>query len=401
MEVTTLTILLSELTGAASDSLILGASYPLSLGFGDLFNTEGNRFARNTIIVTDDNDLDPILQAQKTYVPSGGQNTFTQSMGTVAAKQDGEAVIFVNNTTDSYKSVNNGELFVQNPALPASCTANGRDSAAYSPTTSTLLVRVAGFSTARVMRSTDGVNFSIVSIGIGVTVTSVFCSAGGTWYCSTDTGVFTSTDDGLTWNASPQAIPNIVSFTEAFGNRVIAARSDQIWYTDNSGASWTQATIPSTSPMEAVDFIGNNTLIVVSSQTGNNRISTDNGVNWTAYNLLNSFGDNSGISRSIWSDNSGRAIFGVRDANYDGTKDRTVIVETKDFGATLSQTGSVNMGSGSLGFAQGASMRLFLSSNTYDASDFPITYTYLDQGYQGGVGDSTTDNWVTLIKKNV
>lgn len=388
--------------GAVSDSLILGASYPLSLGFGDLFDTEGSRFARNTIIVTDDNDLDPILQAQKTYVPSGGALTFLQSMGTVVAKSDGEVVIFVSGSTTSYKSVNNGEAFTQNSAMPASCNADKRDSAAYSPTTGTLIVTEATFASTNVLRSLDGLTFASVNVSAGGLPGSVFCDANGTWYCGGSADIYTSVNDGVSWTPSGQSIINVFTFTEANNGRIIASKpGNEIWYSDNSGASWTQATAPSTGLVEAVSYLGNDTLIAVGSSAGSNKISTDNGANWSVYNALNAFGDGSGISKSIWSDGSGRAIIGVRDSNYDGTKDRIVILETKDSGSTLSQTSSVDAGSVFSGFAQGQNMRLFGSSTSYNAADFPVTYSYFDQGYRGGVGDSTTDNWATLIKKNV
>lgn len=410
MEVNTLTILLSALVGGGgSGGLLLGNSYPLSAGYGSLFTLDGNQFARNNIVVTDNNLLDPILQAQKSYAPSGGQNTFSQALGTVVASTvnnpNGTVLVFTYNDTTTFRSVDNGENYTS-LVLPSASYAGARDSAAVSPVTGTLIVN--SILAGRVQRSTDdGQSFTNIITGASLGFESVFCASDGIWYAgNSNKNIYKSIDDGLNWTvASPAFSAQGTTLCEAAGNRVVIGFGNgDILYTDNQGDTWTQATGTLSGVLQAISYIGNDgvndVVIAVSPGANGNGISYDNGATWQAYPEFNQYGNGGGQCKNLWSDGNGALIAGMFDQDYDGTKDRAVLVTSKDFGVTTSIIGYVETES-LIGLSQGANGRLFASGTTYDAANSPDPYVYLDQGYKGGTGDPNLDTWATCIKKGV
>ena len=397
--------------------LILGNSYPISSALGaGTFEIEGNRFARNSTVVTDLNLLDPILQAHTNYLPSGGQNSFNQNLGMVTAStiknNKGTVIVSPSGSTSYFRSIDNGETFSKlSVSGGAGFTSFYKDAINVSPTTGTFVAgQMNSSNNTVIVRSVDdGITFQFVTLERGTNSLrslSVFCDSTGVWYCSVDARrLYVSQDDGVSWTYKRTIGGNVHSFCEGANGRVFAACDNgQVWYTENKGNSWTQAAGTLSSLLTAISYIGNNNgshILIANSNTSNAAIiSFNNGTSFQPYTQLKPYGDHQGAGYGIWSDGNGVVVFSVHDQNYSGDKDRQLILVSTDFGQTVRQTGSVKM-SACHGFKEGANARLFASAVGYHATQHPEPFVYLDKGFQCGVGDVTTDGWATLIKKRV
>lgn len=135
---------------------------------------------------------------------------------------------------------------------------------------------------SEVVRSTDGVNWTLVSAGFaGATSIDRRQIVAGAPNCFITISGRRSTDDGLTWG--DVAMPASVSSITAKGNTFVATTGTATYYTStNNGTTWTQRTAPAS--FEGL-FDGNYWLIPTgsaSSPTGAYLHSSSDGINWTS-----------------------------------------------------------------------------------------------------------------------
>src|ERR1043165_7227828 len=88
---------------------------------------------------------------------------------------------------------------------------------------------------------------------------------GNTYYVATFTGVYRSTDEGLTWASSNIGMSNCnISTVITKGETIFAASSNKIYSSTNLGAKWSElpAGIPINRTVTAIVASGNNILAV-------------------------------------------------------------------------------------------------------------------------------------------
>lgn len=389
--------------GAGNESVLIGETINLSTPLDGVFVWEDSTWARNNQIVTDTNDLDPSLQPLRQYIPSGGQDTFAFGLGTTAAIPSQNVVaIFRNGTAFLRRSADNGDSYASVTASGVTFVANRRDCANVSPTTNTGICCTSNAG-GRIARTTDSfVSFTLIAPGPAVTPTSVFCDSNGDWYLGFNGGQIyrsVAASDGVSWSSVTTLSGAVTSITQGASGRLVAGTTTgDVSYSDN-GTTWTSAT-STAGDVRAISFVGTNAgsdiLIAVSGTVGGNKISTDNGENWTQFNGFSDIGD--GVSYLCWSNGLGRLVIVVSDNNYDGTKDRVIILNSNNFASTLVQSGTLETSNAS-GLSVGSNIRLFLSSSNYDASDQSEPYSSLDFGFKPRGEDSNTLQ-ATLIKRS-
>ncbi len=140
-----------------------------------------------------------------------------------------------------YRSTNNGATFTAVSGLPS---LSAFDIEANS---SGHLFLATHFSSNRLYRSTDnGATWQLAHTGLTSDVNDIFIDATNTLYAATDTGVFTSTNNGTNWvslNAPGPAVayPSIVVVPgviyASFNGGISSAG---VYVSTNGGATWTQ-----------------------------------------------------------------------------------------------------------------------------------------------------------------
>lgn len=150
---------------------------------------------------------------------------------------------------------------------------------------------IAGQSTSanQLWRSTDGINWSVVaspggpynsapSVAFGNSIAVVI------WSGSRD--VLTSTDGGVSWTRTTDALPSTGYTGIAYGaKRFVAVKSGstEIAYSAN-GVSWTTDAIASSRNWGSITY-GNNRFVAISTNSAHAAYSLDRGLNWTEVSL--------------------------------------------------------------------------------------------------------------------
>lgn len=393
---------------------LLGQIINITTAAGDeVFDWEGDRWVRSDTIVVDDNDLAPELQGLKTYTPAGGQNTFNETLGATLAttvnNSSGTVIIRKYNSLSGFRSTDNGETFSSN-SVPQQCLSDIRDCMSVSPVTGTIITNALQGSNQETIinRSTnDGLTYSEINIVTNDkrNTAVVFCDSTGKWHVIADQGVYYhSTTDGVSWTLQTALPSRCYTMCETpSGRLVVGGENGAVYYSDDGGTVYATATGTLAGDLRAMSYIGDNggseTLIAVSNIAAQSVVSYDEGATWQQYTPVLAFGSDQGSSYCIWSDGTGKVVIGVIDTNYDGSKDRTVVCQSNDFGATLTQASVVEMNT-ALGLAEGADERLFMSSRNYSATDHPEPYVYLGEGFSSG-GDPNNLLEACLIKEGV
>lgn len=101
-------------------------------------------------------------------------------------------------------------------------------------------------------------------------------------------GIRTSTDGGLTWNTI-SGPPLVSSFAKMYrllidpsnSNKLIAATSEGVFYSTNSGSTWTQSTGTSNNTVYDIEFKPGNTSVIYAAEYGHICKSTNGGVSFT------------------------------------------------------------------------------------------------------------------------
>jgi photosystem II stability/assembly factor-like uncharacterized protein len=187
-----------------------------------------------------------------------------------------------------YKSTDNGLNWTSvnmpsNYSNPISLFSNGTD--LYSGSAQAFLP---GTSFGGVFRSTDdGTSWVSASPGLSHLGISSLAQVGNNLFAGTSGGsVFQSTDDGANWRSASVGLtdPNINSLSP-IGTNLFAGTSTGLFLTTNSGLSWNQTTngIPASSYVYGVIATGGNLLASVGANPGLGGvyISTDNGSTWS------------------------------------------------------------------------------------------------------------------------
>jgi len=265
-----------------------------------------------------------------------------------------------------------------------------------------------------VFRSTDNGD-SWTSANVGLTDSSVitFYGFGQLIFASTRTGIYRSTNNGLTWGLLNNS-PTYVADLYYDGNYLIAAHNDQINYSTDYGATWpiTKYLKISTNyintDIKGITKNGSDLIVVTDSRAGIYK-STNNGDNWFPSNYylnantINCFGivsstlfcgTNNGLFKTadngiFWSssipDSNGPEIFAFLNAGSNlflGT--HRGVYKSTDNGITWNATSFTNwtnalLFSGSYIFA-GTYQGIFRSSNyglTWDSVNTGLKYLHV------------------------
>lgn len=129
----------------------------------------------------------------------------------------------------------------------------------------------------------NGTTWAIGHSGMGSNATvNHLVRQGSTLYASTNTGMFSSADNGLNWTAVPGANFAIRGLA-VNGSRLIASTTFGMRFSDNGGATWTNATGGPANPARAEMAVQDGIIYVHGATTGCFR-SIDNGASWSAWN---------------------------------------------------------------------------------------------------------------------
>jgi photosystem II stability/assembly factor-like uncharacterized protein len=147
-----------------------------------------------------------------------------------------------------------------------------------------------------VFRSTDdGTTWQDRSPGLSHLNISSLVQVGNNLFAGTSGGnVFTSTDDGINWRSASVGLtdPNINSLSP-IGTNLFAGTNTGLFLTTNSGLSWNQITngLPPNHSATGVVSSGSNLLAGVSGFPGTSGvyISADNGLTWSQSSLMLSY----------------------------------------------------------------------------------------------------------------
>jgi hypothetical protein len=103
--------------------------------------------------------------------------------------------------------------------------------------------------------------------------------AGNSWLASTNLGLFTSKDQGATWQGGPVLESGEYISVASLGNTMAAARSDAVVFSADAGANWTPLQLPGTlTRLHRVAFSADGTLWLGAREGV--YFSQDNGKSW-------------------------------------------------------------------------------------------------------------------------
>ncbi|HQW86521.1 MAG TPA: sialidase family protein [Flavobacteriales bacterium] len=214
-----------------------------------------------------------------TGLPQNGGNYFVESVGRkgtslFAGTQSG--IFRSDNGGTSWSSVN-GSLTATNQVFANKFFSFGND----------LFAVFAGtVSQGGGIWKTDnlGTTWNVGHSGMGSnTIVYHLSQVGGLLYAATNTGIYTSANNGLNWTAMP-GVNYTVFGVAAAGSNLVMLSTFGVRYSTNNGTTWTDATGTPTSLADG-EIIGYDAkvYVIVPNQTGIYR-SLDNGASFTPYN---------------------------------------------------------------------------------------------------------------------
>ncbi|MBV6403974.1 MAG: hypothetical protein IT228_08415 [Flavobacteriales bacterium] len=217
--------------------------------------------------------------AANTGLPQNGGNYFVESVGRkgsslFAGTQSG--IYRSDNGGASWSSVN-GSLTATNQVYANKFFAFGNDLFA---------VFTGQVSQGGGIWKTDnlGSTWNVGHSGMGAnTIVYHLTQIGSLLYAGTNTGIYTSANNGLNWTAMP-SVNYAVFGVAAAGNNLVILSTFGARYSTNNGATWNNATgTPnSLADGEIIGYDGK-VFVIAPDQTGIYR-SIDNGVTYAAYN---------------------------------------------------------------------------------------------------------------------
>lgn len=364
---------------------------------GKPFVHNGKTWIRNHTAIIDKDDLDESLHPFMNNDVISGESTFNNALGTISKLKNGDLLIILNYSQIYYISKNNGDTYTGYRLNDTAFRAEMPNSIAVNSATGTVITSGVGRA---VLRSTDNaVSFGIVPLINATAITSVYWDPISKYFFATSLNgrIYRSTNDGSSWSEvlSGMGTSLRAGYTTANNGRLIVVTTEgDIRYSDNQGSSWSQAT-ESGSSYSVVQYLGNN--IVVAGSNDGAYISTNNGVNWSVYSALNAQAGNS--LDAIWSNKIGKAFFACVQLNYEGTKDKTFVYRTLDYGATVERVGEVAM-SQPRSIESVTDTRFIITANTYHPSDHNEPHAIIDHGFATGA-DINNKAQATLIKNGI
>lgn len=214
-----------------------------------------------------------------TGLPQNGGNYFVESVGRegtslFAGTQSG--IYRSDNGGSSWSSVN-GSLTASNQVFANKFFAFGNDLFA---------VFTGTVSQGGGIWKTDnlGATWNVGHSGMGSnTIVYHLTQVGALLYAATNTGIYTSANNGLNWTPMP-GVNYTVFGVAAAGSNLVMLSTFGVRYSTNNGTSWTDATGTPTSLAdgEIIAYDGK-VFVIVPNQTGIYR-SIDNGASFSAYN---------------------------------------------------------------------------------------------------------------------
>ncbi len=216
-----------------------------------------------------------------TGLPQSGANYFVESVGYNGS------YLFAGTQSGIYRSNDGGASWSSsNGTLTASNTVNANKFYVFAGVTMAVFNGdiISGGGIWRT--ANNGTTWTIGHSGMGSNA-KVFNMAvnGATLYASTNVGLYTSIDNGLSWQ--PSASMNYACYGIAVnGNNLIALTAFGYRYSTNGGSVWTDATGDPASPVggEIAVFDGKIYATVVTSGTTTSDVlvSTTNGATWVS-----------------------------------------------------------------------------------------------------------------------
>jgi photosystem II stability/assembly factor-like uncharacterized protein len=138
----------------------------------------------------------------------------------------------------------------------------------------------AGTGGSGVFRSTNnGLSWTAESIGLTNSNVNALAVSGTNLFAGTSSGVFLSTDNGTNWTEVNSGLPKLASVYDlaVSGTNIFAGMQSGVFRSTDNGTSWT-ATSNGPTGVDALAVLGANLFV---GTTYNNFRSTDNGTSWT------------------------------------------------------------------------------------------------------------------------
>lgn len=272
--------------GVMGTSVFIGFNFPNGLGGGAYVSTNGTAWTESNYG----------LAASISYpIAVSGTNVFAATdHGMYLTSDNGNSWLAINNglSPASYQihqlAVNGTAIYIGTQGGSYRSTNNGSNWASFGLGPNTYATSFARSGNHLFMGTTNkGVldGNSLMPLDSGLTNLAVFCLAASDTaiFAGTTTGVFLSTNNGISWSHVNNGLTASVYSLVINGSSIFAGTSTgEIYVSTNNGGNWTLVNIGFTFPY-AVYLVKNSTNIFAGTSNGV-LLSTDNGNTWSQEN---------------------------------------------------------------------------------------------------------------------
>ncbi len=212
-------------------------------------------------------------------LPVSGTSVFCESVGRNATH------LFAGTHSGIYRSANGGaDWEIANGTLTATNQVYADKFFTFNNVTFAVFAGTVANGGGIWRTQNSGTTWTIGHSGMGSNVrVHHMTQVGGTLYASTSTGVWTSTDLGLSWTALSSVNYETFSLAASGGDLAIASVFGYR-YSTNNGSTWNDATGDPTGPTSGEMIAFNGGLIALTADATGCVRSLDGGMTWSPYN---------------------------------------------------------------------------------------------------------------------